>query len=137
MFIRQIKKEIYQFSAVELLELIEDSNDKDVKEKAINELKNKNLSDIDLRKAKSEYEIYKQYKQKRIHASLSAAEFFLCFFMPIKFMDASDDYTQEEINKYSEYGFTRKKNQAIKVRFLGIIFYIIIASLIYFSYIKI
>ena len=77
-------------------------------------------------------------KEKRKNASLTVAEWFGFFLIPVNMTNSSlfpaKDFNDIEESRFEKYGFDKKSKQAFIARMLGMVFYfIIIPIILYFT----
>ena len=123
-------KKIFQYTNVELFDLIKNGSNKTDIQNAEKELKSRNLTNEDLSRIEREYTNYKALKDKRATQPLTVSEwiplFFLPFFIPVPRWRNYDHLSKSEFDRYEKYGFKEKAKAARKVRILGILFWVFI-----------
>ncbi|RZS92297.1 hypothetical protein [Aquimarina brevivitae] len=134
----QHNKNIFQYSNIELVDLIKNTNDPDTLKQAKAVLNSRNLNSSQLTQLNIEYETYKRFQQKRKSAPLEPSEwiplFFLPFFIPKPYWRKDDHFTASEIERFQKYGFEEKAKEAKRVRVLGIIFWCILVFIFVLFY---
>ena len=125
-----INKRIFQYTNVELLDLIKNGTNETDIQIAEKELDSRSLTNEDLLRIEAEYTNYKALKDKRTTQPLTASEwiplFFLPFFIPAPRWRKYDHLSESEFDRYEKYGFEEKAKEAKKVRMLGILFWVFI-----------
>jgi len=128
------EKNINRYSIVELIDIIKNTSDKKQSEKAETELESRNLTEQQLKTAKTEYEKFKKFQLERKDKPLTNNEwlsfFFLPFFTPRPRWRANDHFTESEFERFEKYGYDRKSKEASKVQALGIVFWILLIIVI-------
>ncbi|MBJ2174329.1 hypothetical protein JBL43_08770 [Aureibaculum sp. A20] len=79
--------------------------------------------------------LVEENKEKRKNASLTIAEWFGFFLLPINMSlryISKRDFNDDQENRFATYGFDKKMKQAGIARLLGILFYIV-AMIILFA----
>ena len=74
-------------------------------------------------------------KEKRKNASLTVAEWFGFFLLPINMTYRSlfpaRDFNDDQENRFATYGFDKKIKQAAIARILGVLFYVLIMIILF------
>ena len=73
-------------------------------------------------------------KEKRKNASLTVAEWFGFFLLPINMSRryiSKRDFNDDQGNRFATYGFDKKIKQAAIARILGILFYILVMIILF------
>ena len=124
-----INKKIYRYSNVELIDIIKNGTKKHEIKRAESELKSRDLTAKQKSDIESEYLKYKEFQRKRKNEPLTNEEwlsfFILPFFTP-KPRWREDHMSESEMERFEKYGFEKKANQAVKVRFFGFLFWLLI-----------
>ncbi|MEG3660189.1 hypothetical protein V5097_22455 [Arenibacter palladensis] len=125
-------KKIYQYTNVELLDLIKNGQNKTLVETAKSELDKRNLTQEKLKIAESEYIKFLEFKEKRKDEPLTRDEWISLFFLPFITPNPSwrkDHFSESEFQRFEKYGFDKKAKQASEVKILGFLFWFVIVIL--------
>lgn len=132
-----IGKKIYRYTNVELFDVIKNSSNKLLVNKAKDEFKNRNLTEDRLKQVEIDYLKYKDYQEKRKTESLTRDEwftfFFFPFFTPIS-NNRNDHYSESELNRFKTYGFEKKLKEADNVKSFGCVFWFLIVLIAFLTY---
>ena len=125
-------KKIYRYTNVELLDLIQNGQNKTLVETAKSELDKRNLTQEELKIAESEYIKFLEFKEKRKDEPLTRDEWISLFFLPFITPNPSwrkDHFSESEFQRFEKYGFDKKAKQASEVKILGFLFWFVIVIL--------
>ncbi|TCI84703.1 hypothetical protein [Tenacibaculum sp. M341] len=132
-----IKKDISQYSNVELFNVIKNSLDKSKIRKAKAEFESRNITNDEKKIIENEYFKFIEFQQKRKETPLTNEEWFSFFFLPFftPYHQWRDDhFTESEMERFKKHGFDKKLKQAEKAKILGIIFWLSIVFVSVVSY---
>ena len=127
-----IDKKIYRYTNVELLDLIKNGQNKTLAETAKSELDKRNLTEVQLKVAESEYVKYLEFKEKRKDQSLTREEWISFFFVPFITPNPSwrkDHFSESEFQRFEKYGFNKKAKQASEAKIFGFLFWFVVIIL--------
>jgi len=131
-----------RYSTIELIDIIKNDTNKDRIRKAQIEFDSRNFSLAQKEEIEAEYRKYILYKNRRKSQSLTRAEWWSFFILPMVTpgpLHRDDHFSDSELERFNKYGFEKKIRQAQTVQLLGILFWIIlflILGIIYKLYIK-
>ncbi len=132
-----IKKDISQYSNVELFNVIKNSLDKPKIRKAKAEFESRNITNDEKNQIENEYFKFLELQQKRKETPLTNEEWFSFFFLPFftpNHQWRDDLFTDSEMERFKKYGFDKKIKQAEKTKILGIIFWLSVVFITIVSY---
>lgn len=122
-------KKIATYSAIELFDIIKNSSDMTLVEKAHLEFESRKLTAIQKAKIESDYLKSRDLQEKRKQEPLTEEEWLTFFFLPFftpKWMHSEDAFSATEMERFQKYGFETKMKQATKIKNYGIIFWLLV-----------
>ena len=96
------------------------------------ELKKRNLTKTELKKAEKECKLIIENKKKRKNQRLSLEEKLLFFFIPFgdNALYQNLDISEDEFERFKKHGFKRKYKDAFKYKAIGTLMYIFVYPLL-------
>lgn len=130
-------KKIYRLTNIELYDAITSGTDQFSVEELNLELDSRRLTLQQLVKIEADYRTYKAIQQKRIDQPLSPQEYLICFVFPFftprpRWRD--DHLSLSESERYKKYGFSKKLEQSVKAKRLGMLFWFLLITVFSLMY---
>tara|TARA_R110001592_G_scaffold39371_1_gene129643 strand:+ start:6605 stop:7030 length:426 start_codon:yes stop_codon:yes gene_type:complete len=129
----KVKRNIKQLSTVELLFELDNERSSYPKEEIDNEIKNRNLTEEELKKAYTEKQFVTKIRSEKVNKSMSATQMILLFLFPIGIESHNNDGGPElsswetKDGFYRSGGYKRIARQRFIIKLASLLFWSILA----------